>query len=89
QLPDRAYNGLPDYWHMVPEAMRYDTGHGSSHPFITNEFVMALVEDREPFVNLYEALAFTVPGIVAHESCFKDGEQLAIPSFDPPGLAPA
>jgi hypothetical protein len=50
---------------------------------LTNEFVMALVEDREPAVNLYEALAFTVPGIVAHESSFRDGEQLVIPSFDP------
>lgn len=87
QLPDQTLSGLPDYWHMVPEAMRYDTGHGKSHPFITNEFVMALVEDREPLVDLYEALAFTVPGIVAHESCFKDGEQLPIPSFDPPGRA--
>lgn len=77
-----AIAGAPDYWHMVPETMRYDSGHGRSHPFITNEFIMALVEDREPRVNLYEALAYTVPGIVAHESCLRDGEQLSIPSFD-------
>jgi len=43
---------------------------------------MALVEDREPEVDLYEALALTVPGIVAQQSSFKDGEQLEIPSFD-------
>jgi len=82
QLPDRSINTLPDYWHMLPEKMRYDSGHGSSHPFLTNEFVMALVEDREPEVDLYEALALTVPGIVAQQSSFKDGEQLEIPSFD-------
>jgi hypothetical protein len=67
---------------MVPEAMRVDSGHGKSHPFITNEFIMALVEDREPAIDLYEALAFCVPGIVAHESSKKGGEQLKIPSFD-------
>jgi hypothetical protein len=44
---------------------------------------MSLVEERRPAVDLYEALAYTVPGIVAHQSCFKDGEQLDIPSFDP------
>jgi len=82
QLADGSMNALPDYWHMVPEKMRYDSGHGKSHPFITNEFVMALVEEREPEVDLYEALAITVPGIVAHASSFKDGEQLDIPSFD-------
>jgi predicted dehydrogenase len=73
---------LPDYWHMVPEAMRYDSGHGRSHPFLTHEFIMALVEDREPAIDLYESLAITVPGIVAHQSALKGGEQLAVPSFD-------
>ena len=73
----------PDYWHMVPETMRVDSGHGASHPFLTNEFIMALLEDREPTVNIHEALAFTAPGIVAHQSAFRDGERLAVPSFDP------
>ena len=27
----------PDYWRRIPEKMRYDSGHGKSHPFITNE----------------------------------------------------
>jgi len=72
----------PDYWHMVPEAMRIDSGHGASHPFITHEFTMALVEDREPAVNVYEAVAMTAPGIVAHASALKGGEQMKVPSFD-------
>ena len=82
QLPDQALSALPEYWHTLPEKMRYDTGHGGSHPFLTNEFIMALVEERAPEVDLYEALAMTVPGLVAHASSFKDGEQLTIPSFD-------
>ncbi len=76
------WNGLPNFWHMVPKGMRYDSGHGGSHPFLTHEFIVALCEDREPAVNLYESLAMTAPGIVAHESAFKGGEQLKVPSFD-------
>jgi len=83
QAGRKMFRARPDYWHMVPPKMRYDSGHGKSHPFITNEFVMALVEDREPAIDLYEALAFCVPGIVAHESSLKGGEQLDIPQFDP------
>ena len=82
QLPDKQVAEMPDYFAMLPDSMRKDTGHGASHPFLTNEFIMALVEDREPATNLYEALAFCVPGIVAHESSKKSGEQLTIPQFD-------
>jgi hypothetical protein len=81
-LDDSEEHTLPDYWERVPEKMRYDSGHGKSHPFLTNEFVMACVEDREPSINLYESLAFCVPGIVAHQSCFSNGEQMEIPLFD-------
>ncbi len=83
-----SLSGLPDYWHMVPEKMRRDSGHGRSHPFLTHEFIMALIERRAPEVDLYESLAMTVPGIVAHQSSLKGGEQLAVPSFDRPAAKP-
>ncbi len=83
KVEGKAASAPGDYWHMLPEAMRQDTGHGGSHPFLSNEFIMALVEDRAPAIDLYEALAYTVPGIIAHESSFRDGEQLPIPGFDP------
>jgi predicted dehydrogenase len=75
---------VPEYWNseMLPAAMRHRSGHGDSHVFLTAEFVNALVEDREPAVDVYEALAMTVPGIVAHQSSLKNGEQLEVPSFD-------
>lgn len=72
----------PDFWRRVPEAMRYDSGHGQSHPFITNEFISALVDERAPAIGLAASLALCGPGIVAHESCKRDGERLAIPNFD-------
>jgi hypothetical protein len=57
-------------------------GHGGSHGYLTNEFIQALVEDREPVVDVYEAMAMTVPGIIAHQSALKSGERLPIPDFD-------
>jgi Oxidoreductase family, NAD-binding Rossmann fold len=75
---------VPVYWKtdMLPPAMRHDSGHGGSHAFITAEFINALVEERSPAVDVYEALAMTVPGIVAHQSALKGGEQLTVPQFD-------
>jgi len=57
-------------------------GHGGSHGPLTNEFVTALVEEREPTIDVYEALAMTAPGIVAHQSALKGGRQLEVPGFD-------
>lgn len=57
-------------------------GHGGSHGYLTNEFIMALIEDREPLVDVYEACAMTAPGIVAHQSALQKGKRLIIPDFD-------
>lgn len=75
---------IPNYWEtdMLPEPMRHPSGHGGSHTFLSAEFINALLEDREPAVDVYEALAMTVPGIVANESSLKGGEQLTVPGFD-------
>jgi predicted dehydrogenase len=56
-------------------------GHGGSHGPLANEFITSMLEDRQPLVNVYEALAMTVPGIIAHQSALKDGERLKIPQF--------
>jgi predicted dehydrogenase len=74
---------IPEYWQseMLPPAMRHKSGHGNSHTFISAEFVNALLEGRKPAVDVDAALAMTVPGIVAHQSALKDGEQLKVPRF--------
>ena len=80
----------PLYWKtdMLPEPLRHDSGHGGSHTFLTHEFIDALVNERPPTVNIYEALAYTVPGIVAHQSALQGGKQFNIPQFDPrPSIA--
>ena len=67
---------------MLPEPLRHNSGHEGSHTFITHEFIDSMVNNRQPLVNIYEALAYTAPGIVAHKSALKDGEYMKIPSFD-------
>ena len=57
-------------------------GHGGSAGPLVNEFLTALLENREPNVDIYESLAMTVPGIIAHQSALKNGELLDVPSFD-------
>jgi len=79
QLPDTARPGLPP---GMPEG-----GHGGSHGNLTNEFISAILQDRQPLVNIYEALAMTIPGIVAHKSALKGGERLEIPQYGAPKLS--
>ena len=62
--------------------MRHQSGHGGSAVFLSAEFVNALIEKREPTVDLYESIAMTAPGIVAHQSAQRDGELIDVPSFD-------
>lgn len=76
QLPDVSRPSLPP---GVPEG-----GHGGSHGRLMQEFITSILADREPLVNIYEALAMTVPGIVAHQSALKDGERLKIPQYERP-----
>jgi hypothetical protein len=67
---------------LLPEPLRHNSGHDGSHSFITHEFIDSLIHNRQPRVNVYEALAYTAPGIVAHQSALKDGEYMDIPNFD-------
>jgi len=75
----------PPWWatDMLPEPLRHSSGHDGSHTFLTHEFVDALVNDRQPAINVYEALALTVPGIIAHQSALEGGTQRKIPNYGP------
>ncbi|MCY3020327.1 MAG: Gfo/Idh/MocA family oxidoreductase [Planctomycetota bacterium] len=59
-------------------------GHGGSHGYLSSEFVAAILEKRDPLIDVYEALAITVPGIIAHQSALKDGETMKLPQFERP-----
>lgn len=65
----------------LPEALQHPSGHGGSHTHLTHEFISALREGRRPVIDVYEAIAYTAPGIVAHQSALKGGESLPVPDF--------
>lgn len=71
----------PDHLDRLPEPLRVKSGHGGSHVFLTHEFIRSIVEDRHPSVNIWEAIAYTLPGIVAHRSALRNGELLKIEDF--------
>lgn len=75
----------PKYWQgdRLPEPLRHDSNHDGAHPFITHDFIDSILNNRSPDVDIYEALAYTAPGIVAHQSALNGGEWMEIPNFDP------
>jgi predicted dehydrogenase len=94
EIPARVT--VPDYAHLLPEEIRKFTqtiedsehlsfiqgaGHGGSHPHLVNEFVSALIEDRDPRPNAVTSANWTCVGICAHESTQKGGELVRLPEF--------
>lgn len=49
--------------------------------YLVDDFVRAIVDDRRPFNDAWQAARYAAPGIVAHESARRDGEWLEIPDF--------
>lgn len=56
-------------------------GHGGSHPHLVHEFLMALVEGKDPYPNAVQSANITCVGILAHESALKGGELIRLPDF--------
>jgi predicted dehydrogenase len=75
----------PDHWDMLPPSLRVKSGHGGSHVFLINEFINSIVENRRPAIDIYEAIAYTLPGIIAQKSALKGGELMKIRDY---GRAP-
>jgi predicted dehydrogenase len=87
---------VPDYAHLLPEPIRMFTqsiqdadhlsfiqggGHGGSHPHLVNEFVSALVENRDPWPNAVTSANWTCVGICAHQSAVAGGQMVQLPAF--------
>lgn len=76
-----------DYRDAVPASLANDLGgHGGSHAYLVDEFVMACCENRAPKVNAWEAARYMAAGVTAHKSAVKGGELLKVPDW---GDAPA
>lgn len=86
----------PDFAHLLPEPIRKFTrtiqdaqhlsfiqgaGHGGSHPHLVNEFVSALVDNRDPWPNAVQSANWTCVGICAHQSALQGGQIVRLPEF--------
>ncbi len=56
-------------------------GHGGSHPHLAHEFLMALVEGRDPWPNAKQSANWTSVGILAHESAMDGGARRDLPDW--------
>ncbi|MCD6416414.1 MAG: Gfo/Idh/MocA family oxidoreductase [Planctomycetes bacterium] len=60
-------------------------GHGGSHAYLVHEFCDAIANDREPAINVWEAVRYMAAGVMAHKSALAGGEVLDVPDWgDPP-----
>jgi predicted dehydrogenase len=87
---------VPDFAHLLPVEIQPFTrsivdadhlsflqgsGHGGSHPHLVNEFVRALIDNRDPWPDAATSANWTCVGILAHESAVHGGEIRWLPEF--------
>lgn len=65
---------LPKCFRNVPSF-----AHFNSHPYLVDDFVRSVVDNKLPPINAWEAANYMIPGLVAHESALKGGELMDIP----------
>ena len=69
----------PNKCKFLPNELKDNLGGHGSHAFLVHEFVDSV--NRLPRINVWEAVRYCAPGIVAHESALRDGELLPIPDW--------
>ena len=94
EIPERV--SVPDFAHLLPAEIQPFTqsiedsdhlsfvqggGHGGSHPHLVNEFITALVEDRDAWPNATTSANWTCVGICAHQSTQQGGAIVKLPEF--------
>ncbi len=88
--PEEMRDALPAevadaWWDTSRESVDYG-GHGGSHAYLVHEFIDAVVNARQPAVNIWEAVRYMAMGVMAHKSALQDGERLQVPDWgDGPG----
>ncbi len=85
RLPEgiRPYTtrGVYDSNQNIHLSFKQGSGHGGSHPHLAHEFIMSIVEEREPFPNAIQSANYTATGLCAHESALRGGERVMVPNF--------
>lgn len=71
---------MPAIWRDPPEEAKR-AGHGGGDYFQVREFVDSILHDAKPPIDVYDALDFTVPGLVSQESIRRGSVPLPVPDF--------
>ena len=69
---------LPDYWKNPPEAA-LRAGHGGGDYWEVQDFVHAIIENREPPIGIDQAMDMTLPGLVSQQSIAQGATWVAVP----------
>jgi predicted dehydrogenase len=84
-LPPNKWDGgfakVHDRSTLPKEFLGLSNGHGGSHQFMVDDFVMDAAGERKAPMDVRDAARFTLPGILAHESAGSEGKWLEIPAF--------
>ena len=78
---DGGFAKVHDRSQLPKEFLGLSNGHGGSHQFMVDDFVMGAVGERRPPMDVRDAARFTIPGILAHQSAGMSGKWLEIPHF--------
>ena len=93
QMPN-YYQTLPEeLWHFTvggqydplnpQDSLKHGSGagHHGSHAHLVNEFVMSIIDERQPWIDEVLGANITAAGLCAHESAMRDGEAVIVPEF--------
>lgn len=78
---DGGFAGVHDRSQLPKEFLGLPNGHGGSHQFMVDDFVMDALGARKAPMDVFDAARFTAPGVWAHESAKTGGVKLDIPRF--------
>ena len=78
---DGGFAKVHDRSQLPKEFLGLSNGHGGSHQFMVDDFVMGAMGERRPPMDVRDAARFTIPGILAHQSAGMSGKWLDIPHF--------
>ena len=76
-LADQAVQYIPDRLAAPPAAK--EGGHGTSEYWLLGEFLAAIQGERPIPIDVYRALDYTLPGVLAIDSAAKKGMPLTVP----------
>jgi predicted dehydrogenase len=78
---DGGFAKVHDRSQLPQEFYGLSNGHGGSHQFMVDDFVMDATGQRKAPMNVHDAARFTAPGIWAHQSAQMAGKTLEVPQF--------